>query len=96
MAWQDITIPMLRVLINDMGATPTYDDDTMTQLLLVSAMYVIQDVDFDISYSVDIVGQTISPDPSTDVIFTNFIVMKAACQADISTYRTKALIDCIG
>jgi len=93
MAWQDITIPMLRVLINDMAETPTYSDDTLTQLILVSSMYVVQDVDFDVAYSIDIVNQTITPDPSPDTIFTNFIVMKAACQADISTYRTKALMD---
>lgn len=93
MAWQDITIPMLRILINDIGATPTYDDDILEQLILVSALLVKQDISFDTTYNIDIIAHTILPDPSSDTIFMNFIVMKAACQADFNTFRTKALME---
>jgi hypothetical protein len=93
MAWQDIAVPMLRVLINDMEATPTYSDDRLIQVLLVSALYTKTDMDFDTNYTVNIVTETITPDPSTDEIFLGFFVMAAACQTDFSTYRSKALLD---
>jgi len=85
---------MLRVLINDLVSPYTYDDDTLTKILSVSAIYNIQDIDFDVTYTISLAGTPdISPDPSGDSIFTNFMVMKAACQADFSTYRTKALAE---
>lgn len=93
MTWQDITIPMLRVLIGDMGETPTYSDDRLIQILLVSAMFVKNEISFSTTYTIDIINETISPDPSTDEVFLTLFVMYAACAADISTYRSKALLD---
>jgi len=93
MAWTDVAISTLRVLINDMGTSPTYDDNTLQQLLVVSALYVKQDITFDTTYTIDITTTGISPDPSTDATFMNFMVMKAACQADFNTFRTKALME---
>jgi hypothetical protein len=85
-------LTMLRVLINDVSST-TYTDDRLKQMMAVSALYINQDIDFDISYTVDVATPDIIPDPSTDVVYTNFMVMKAACLADLSTYRTKALME---
>ena len=93
MTWQDTAIAMLRVIINDMEDTPTYSDDRLTQILVTSAYLIVQDIDFDTTYTVNVVSETITPDPNTDIIFMNFLVIKAACQTDFSTYRTKALMD---
>lgn len=95
MAWQDEAIPMLRVLINDLGATPTYSDDRLEQMLIVSAKLVYQDIDLTYDYTISIESSTISPDPTTneDDAFINFFVLKAACIADQSTYRTKAAME---
>lgn len=93
MAWQDTMIIMLRILVNDVEDTPTYSDSRMEQILTVSAMYVNQEMDFDNTYTVDVVSPDISPDPVgvNDIAFINFVVLKAACITDFSTFRTKAL-----
>jgi len=92
MAWTDIAIPMLRVLINDLEAIPVYSDARLTDLLMTAAFFVKQDIVFD-AYTINYVADTISPDPSDDLNFMTFMIIKAACQADFSTYRTKALLE---
>ena len=78
---------MLRVVIFDLETTPTYSDSRLEEMLIASAHLVTQDIDFSTSYSIDILGQSITPDPtdSTDKEFVNFVVLKAACLADQST-----------
>ena len=90
-------VPMLRTLIGDVAEVPTYSDERLESIILVAARYVEQEIDFDVDYTVDIDGCTLSPDPTTSVTddkdaFTNFVVLKAACIADVSLYRTKALV----
>ena len=95
MAFFDEAIPMVRVLINDLGATLTYSDDRIEELLCVAAkMMLTETLDFDYDYTVVVSTHTISPDPITvaDNAFFNFVCLKAACIADISTYRTKSAI----
>lgn len=95
--WKDEMVVMLRVLINDLSDTPTYSDKRLQQLLVVAARYVLQDMDFDVSYTVNISVPDISPDPTSsddrDEAFTNFVVLKAACLSDQSLFRTKALME---
>ena len=93
MAWQDVAIPFLRVLINDLGSTPTYCEDRLEELLIMSARLVAQDMYFPITYSINIPTLTITPDPYTDDYFINFMVLKAACLVDNTTYRTKAALE---
>ena len=96
MAWQDTMLTMLRALIGDLDAT-TYSDARLEQLLVVSAHYVIHELDFDRTYTINITSPNISPDPTSisgdtnNDTFIDFVVLKAACMADWSTYRTKAL-----
>ena len=94
MAWQDTMIPMLRVLISDLSGTPTYSDERLEQMLVVSAQYVTLEITFATTYTITISSCTISPDPIglDDDAFANFVVLKAACLTDWSTFRTKALI----
>jgi hypothetical protein len=94
MYWQ-IEIPIIiRNLIGDLGSPPTYSDDRIEQLTVVSAQYVLIDANLDRNYNVNVVSREIDPDPSDpkirDIIFIGLTAMKAACLLDLSTFRTKA------
>jgi len=94
----EIEIPIIiRNLINDLGDNPTYTDDRIKQLAAVSAQYVLNDVNLSKSYVVDIINQTITPDPSApdtrDTDFISFVSLKSACLLDQSTFRTKAVME---
>jgi hypothetical protein len=95
MAWQTSMTLMTRLLIADLADPPTYSDTRLQQLILLGARYVQQDVSFSTTYSVNIDSLTLSPDPtdsqSLNDVFTNLVVLKAACIADESTFRTKAV-----
>lgn len=88
---------MVRILINDMSSTPTYSDERLQQLIVVAARYVVQEIDFDVTYTVGVSVPSISPDPTSadtlDDVFANFVVLKAACLSDQSLFRTKALME---
>lgn len=90
MAWDTTMVTMLRVLINDLDAS-TYTDTRLKQVIVVSAKYVNQELGF--TYDIDIDTPDITPDPVTDEddAYVNFVILKAACIADQSTFRTKAL-----
>ena len=95
MAWT-IEIPLItRVWINDLDANPTYSDARIKQIVVVAALNVNREVSFTEDYDVDVVNETISPDPcldaSLDNDFTALVALKAACILDQSTYRTKAV-----
>ena len=95
MAWQDETIITTRVLVNDLNTPYEFSDDRITQILVVAGKYVQFDVNLDYIYNIDVVNQTITPDPtvSNDSIFISLICLKAACIIDQSTYRTKAALE---
>jgi hypothetical protein len=82
MAWNMQATEILRVLLNDMGATPTYSDATLFRILLVSAFQVNNEVDLTTDYKIDVQAQTIAPDPSSDESFMNLLCLKAACIVD--------------
>jgi hypothetical protein len=95
MAWQDETIITTRVLVNDLNTPYEFSDDRITQILVVAGKYVQFDVNLNYVYDIDVVNQTIAPDPSVnkDNIFISLICLKAACIIDQSTYRTKAALE---
>jgi len=82
MTWQTEMTQIVRVLINDVDGAD-YTDSRIQQLILISAPMVDQQVDFDTDYSIDIVGSSISPDPTTsspkDQDFINLVSLKSAC-----------------
>jgi hypothetical protein len=97
MYWE-IEIPIIvRNLINDLGDTPTYTDARIIQLSAVAAQYVLGEVNLTTKYTIDIINETITPDPSDpltrDTDFIGFIAMKSACLLDQSTFRTKAALE---
>jgi hypothetical protein len=94
MFWE-IEIPLIiRNLINDLADPPTYSDDRILQLSVISAQYVLTEVTLDRNYSANVVSLSITPDPSDpeirDITFIGLVAMKAACLLDLSTFRTKA------
>jgi len=97
MSWQ-LELPILiRSFINDFSDNPTYSDDRILQLSLVAAQHTLIDIEFINKYTVDIVNQTISPDPTTldekDVNFIGFVALKSACLFDQSSLRTRAQLE---
>lgn len=85
----------VRVLINDLGSSPEYSDNRIDTLIAVGAKYVQQENNFTTLYTINIETPDISPDPTAssteDIPFTNLTALKAACTADLSTFRTQAL-----
>jgi len=95
MSWQTDMVTMLRVIINDMDCQ-LFTDSRLQQLLVVSAQLVNQEMDFNVNYTISISDFSITPDStlpdSRDDVFTNFVVMKAACISDIGATRTASVI----
>lgn len=97
MSWQ-IEIPIIiRTLINDLEITPVYSDSRIQQLAVVAAQYVTTEANLNRTYNIDIINQTIAPDPTLlpdrDNSFIGFIALKSACILDQSTFRTKAALE---
>lgn len=90
MTWPTDMIIMLRHLIDDLSATPTYSDDRLKQLTLVSAILVANDMELTTGYTVDLTGLTISPDPMADEDYSNLIILKSACLLSETDLRSNA------
>lgn len=97
MSWQ-VELPILiRSFINDLSDNPTYSDERIIQLSLVAAQYTIIDIEFNNNYTIDVINQTISPDPTElaekDIDFIGFAALKSACLLDHSSLRTRAQLE---
>lgn len=95
MSWQAELTTMVRTLINDSVEPYQFTDDRIVKTILVASKYVQFDVVLDHSYSVDVVNQTITPDPTDDddEIFIILTSLKASCLVDQGTLRTKAAME---
>jgi len=95
MAWQQELTIITRTLINDLILPYEYSDCRIQQVLTVAAKYVQFDVNLSQKYTIDVVYNNISPDPtnSGDEIFTSLTCLKAACIIDQGTLRTKAALE---
>jgi hypothetical protein len=94
MSWQ-IEIPIIvRSLINDLSNEPTYCDERLHQLIVVSAQYVTREINLINNYTIDIINLNITPDPTLlenkDLDFISFVALKSACLLDQSSLRTRA------
>lgn len=94
MAWETDCIELLRVLIDDMTTSPTYDNVKLKRLLVVAAYQINNEATFSQDFTVDIAAQTISPDPTDsdtlDENFVNLMCLKAACIMDRGAARKAA------
>ena len=90
MLWQDVVIPIIRGLINDMGPTYTYADNRIEELVLISSILMLNDIDFNTTYTINITSSTITPDPSTDQDFVALVALKTSCLILNGEYKTAA------
>lgn len=95
MTWDQEIIRIVRVLINDLNSPYEYSDRRLLQTITVAAKYVEFDVVLDTVYAVDVVNNTITPDPTIngDSIFVSLVSLKTACIIDQSAFRTKATLE---
>ena len=81
MVWQTEMVRIVRHLINDIDAA-SYADDRLEETILVSAQLVLHEIDFDNTYTVDVDGLSLSPDPTglanKDNAFINLICLKSS------------------
>ncbi len=69
MAWQDVTIRMMRIIINDYdSSTYEYSDDRLAQTLVVAAQLVNQEIDFDTTYE-DVIKEYGTPQDGGDLSY---------------------------
>lgn len=88
MAWQTTIVPIVRGLIFDVISPYTYSDERLEEIIIVASILTIQEVDFSITYTINIESQTISPDPSSDTSFLALVSLKTACIIGQGEHRT--------
>ena len=80
MHWQNHTLKMVRYLINDVDSENyKYSDERIKSTVAVASQLVVLELDFKFSYEVDLVEETITPNPIYDTPFINLVVLKTAC-----------------
>jgi hypothetical protein len=94
MAWNDVMVTMLRMMIDDVDSTAyKYDDERLEKQLLLSAQLIqTGELEFTVAYTINIPSITLSPDPVTenDNAFINLVTLKAACLLDMAEARIAA------
>jgi len=96
MAWQSEMVRMLRHIVNDLDSSSySFTDDRLEESILVSAQLVLTEIDFENTYTIDVDGLVLSPDPTTlgdkDDAFINLVVLKSSCIILGSEVRSNAL-----
>lgn len=93
MAIASSLVTMVRVLINDLGTTPTYDDEKISQAIVVAGYQVTIDYSFSTDYTFDIDDPTITPDPTAeetyDAVMIALVTLKAACILSVNNYSSQ-------
>lgn len=97
MSWYNEMTLIVRHLINDLSTSPTYDDDRIEETIIVAAQLLIESIDFDNSYTIDIDEHAITPDPTLagakDDGFINLVCLKAATiflKGEVKSYAGKS------
>ena len=96
MTWQNEMVRMLRHIVNDLDSSSySFTDDRLEESVLVSAQLVSTEIDFENTYTIDVDGLILTPDPTTladkDDAFINLVVLKSACIIVGSEVRSNAL-----
>jgi hypothetical protein len=95
MSWQNTLPVMVRYLINDTDPSNyTYTDARISKSILVGAQFVGLELDFVNNYAIDLVAETITPDPTSnetrDDSFINLLALRTACIIIGSEIKTGA------
>ena len=65
MSWKTEVIQMVRYLIGDTDTSaPDYCDDRIVKASVISAHQLINEVEFDRTYTINVVASSITPDPT--------------------------------
>ena len=96
MAWQNEMSIIVRHLINDLDSSNyTFTDSRIEESILVSAQLVLHEINFDKTYTIDVDGSSLSPDPTTagskDNSFINIVSLKSATVLLGSELKTHSL-----
>lgn len=83
MSWQTEMGDMVRYLVNDFITPYTYTDSQITKAILIGGQLTQTEVQFDYTYSIDIMNSGISPDPTLsasprDDGFVNLVSLKTS------------------
>ena len=83
MTWQNEMRIIIRHLINDLDSSSfTFTDDRIEETVLVASQLVLHEIDFERTYSIDVDGSSLSPDPTNadnkDDSFINIVCLKSA------------------
>jgi len=91
MPWKIDLVLMIRSLIGDLDESK-YTDERLKQVLVVGAYNVLNDADFNNTYTVDVAAVSISPDPisESDTDFSALTVYKSACILVGSEVKTES------
>jgi len=93
-SWKLIGVAMLRAMLNDIGAT-NYTTERLESILVTAAYFLPIEIHFYTAYTVDVIEETLTPEPLEQRDGDDFIalaVLKAACIIDESSFRTAALL----
>jgi len=90
MSWQSTMVAIVRGLIFDVTAPYAYSNTRLEELISISAVLVIQEVDFSTSYAVDLSAVTITPDPVSDDDFVALVCLRTACLISQGEHRDAA------
>jgi len=91
MSWQTEMTTVFRNLINDVDSPQTYTDERLQGLIVSAAQLTTDVVDYEKDYTIDVVNNTITPDPTAsprDDVFFNLVLLKAACLLATGDYRS--------
>lgn len=91
--WKATLVPLLRVIIGDFTDPPTYSDDRLCQLLGAAAFFVAGDLCDcpNLTFTYDVVTGVASPDPLSNAVIANLIVLRAACILDQGLTRSRSI-----
>ena len=93
MAWETTLVTMVRAIIGDMSASPTYTDARIQTALATAGLIVAQEYPhFTNEYSFDLATPDITPDPTDtntlDQEAMALFSLKASCMLNLNTYQT--------
>lgn len=96
MSWQNEMALIVRHLVNDLDSSDyTFTNDRLEEAILVSAQLASLEIDFENTYTIEVDGSSLSPDPTSsgnkDDSFINIVSLKTACLLLSSEVKTNAL-----
>ena len=89
MSWQTELTAMVRTLINDSVKPYQFSDNRIIQTILVAGKYLQFDIVLDRPYTINVINQTITPDPTDDddEIFTEDIANSSKTSFMFTLFR---------